>query len=540
MKKNLFYLFCSLIIILQLSACAVGPNYVKPRVVIPAKFKENTQGWKIATPQDERDRGHWWKIFRDPQLNALEAKLNISNQNIAMAVEQYRQALALVDEARANYFPVLTGSASVTTQKQGSSGVSSLNRFQSPTGTSSTSSTTTTPSTTTGTSTSAVGLSTSTSGSNIFTTHSVGITASWEPDIWGGIRRMVEAAKAGAQASRAQLASIRLSAQGSLAQMYFQLRALDTDQKLLDDTVKAYKKSLKLTQNQYAAGTVARTNVIQAQTQLESAQSSAINNGIARAQFEHAIAVLIGKPPALFSMPPRPLTATPPRIPMQIPSVVLERRPDVAQAERLMAQANAQVGVAIYAYYPTLTLQGTANFVGKNLSNWFSLPALSWAVGPQLAGTIYNGGLFAAQVRAACANYYSTVASYRQIVLAAFQDVEDNLVSLRILNKQAVVQNKAAADAQWALRLVMNQYKAGTVDYTAVIVAQVTAFNAQKAADDITGQRMVSAVGLIKALGGGWDSAMLKYAVSDCCGRKEKMFEKRSHAKRPVVKKPIN
>lgn len=475
-----------------LSACKVGPNYVKPDAPVPVTFKEaRSKDWKIAQPKDLADRGEWWKLFRDPELNTLENKLNRNNQTVKNAEANYQQALALVDEARANYFPTLTGSASLTRQRQ-VSGSSNFTSTSTSGSVSSGSATTGSPNT----------------GSNAHysTTHSLVLNASWEPDIWGQYRRTVEASVAGAQSSAALLAATRLSAQGSLAQYYFELRALDTDQKLLNDVAKAYRKTLTMTKNEYASGTVSEADVLQAQSQLDSAQSLAINNHITRSQYEHAIAVLIGEPPANFSLPFHPLTEAPPNVPLMLPSDLLERRPDIAQAERAIAQANAQIGVDTAAYFPALTLSGSASVVGLNYSNWFSMPALGWSVGPQLAETILDGGLRSATIAAARATYQADVATYRQTVLAAFQDVEDNLVSQRLLKEQAVVQNRAAASAMKALKITLNQYQAGIVPFANVIIAETTAYNAQKSATDITGLRMTAAVGLIKALGGGWSA----------------------------------
>lgn len=492
--------FVLLCFILTIAACTVGPDYVTPGVIMPDKFKEakgkrvmgpkSTQ-WKIAEPRDDIDRGQWWKIFKDPKLNQLEAQLNISNQTIATAAANYVQACELANEARAGYFPTLVGSQSILRQK-GTGGSTSF-VSTTPTGT-----------------TASGSVATSGVGGKIFTSHSYILNATWEPDIWGLVRRTVEAGEAGAQASAALLASTRLSAQASLAQFYFELRALDKDQQLLNETVAAYKEALKLTKNQYASGVASQADIVQAQSQLETAQAQAINNGINRAMYEHAIAVLIGTPPACFSLPFHPLAQTPPPIPLEIPCELLERRPDVAQAERLMAQANAQIGVAVAAYYPTLSLTAVASVFARG--EIFKIPLLAWSYGEQLTETIYDAGLRAATVRAAEAGYQSKVASYRQTVLAAFQDVEDNLSTLRILADQAVAENKAAASARQALRIVLNQYRAGTVAYTSVIVAQNAAFAAEKNAADVTGLRMTAAVGLIKALGGGWDVCQISCA----------------------------
>jgi NodT family efflux transporter outer membrane factor (OMF) lipoprotein len=349
------------------------------------------------------------------------------------------------------------------------------------------------------------GASTSTNSSGPFTSHSLLLNALWEPDIWGSVARTVEASEAGAEASAAQIALTRLSAEASLAQFYFELRAVDKDQQLLSDTVRDYKHALQLTQNRYTAGVAARADVVQAQAQLESATALAINNHINRALYEHAIAVLIGQPPSAFAIKFKPLTALPPEIPITIPAVMLERRPDVAQAERLMAQANAQIGIAIAAYFPTLSLSASGSVQNLGYAHWFSLPALNWSVGPQLAETLFDGGLRQATTAAARHNYEATVGSYRQIVLAAFQDVEDNMASLRILHTQAIAQYKAAASAREAVKLIINQYKAGTLAYSDVITAQTTAYNAEKSAADVRGLQMTAAVGLIKSLGGGWN-----------------------------------
>ncbi|TAK78203.1 MAG: efflux transporter outer membrane subunit [Gammaproteobacteria bacterium] len=493
MRYNKNVLLISFTVFL-ITSCEVGPDYVRPTVTTPVAFKEakGNKDWKVAAPCDDKDRGEWWKIFHDPELNHLEDQLNHSNQTILNAAANYEEAKALVDEARANYFPTLVGTATLTREKQ-SSGSSSF-----------------VSSSTTGTATSTqTGTATSTSGSspsnNISTTHSLVLDGTWEPDMWGSVRRSVEASQAGAESSAALLASTRLSQQASLAQYYFELRGIDTDQKILNDTVAGDQRSLALTRHQYKSGVAALADVVQAQSALEAAQAAAINNGITRAQYEHAIAVLIGVPPADFALLPSPSNIAPPAIPLEVPSALLERRPDIAQAERLMAQANAQIGVAIAAYFPTLTLNASATMNGQNYNRWFSMPNLGWSYGPQLAETILDGGLRKATVAASRATYQASVASYRQTVLTAFQDVEDNLASLRILKDEAVVQEKAVASARLALRLVINQYKSGTVPYSSVITAQLTAYTAEKNAADINYLRMTAAVGLIKALGGGWD-----------------------------------
>jgi NodT family efflux transporter outer membrane factor (OMF) lipoprotein len=459
----------------QLAGCAVGPNYTRPNAEIPASYKEAVPGWKVAQPADQHDRGDWWTIYNDAELNALEDKLNTSNQTIAQYAAAYRQARALVGEARAAYFPIISGSAGLTRSGTGSSNANSTVNTR----------------------------------SGVNNSYNLQLDASWEPDLWGKVSRTVGAQEAGQQGAAATLANARLSAQGTLAQTYFSLRSLDAMQKLLDDTVAAYGRSLKLTQNQYAQGVAGRSDVIQAQTQLQSAQAAAIDNGIARAQDEHAIAVLVGEPASSFSIPPTPLTATPPAVPAQMPSALLERRPDIAAAERAAKAANEQIGVAIAAFFPSLTLSASGGFQNSVLSQLLSTPARFWTLGPQLAGTIFDGGLREAQTNAARAAYDQDVAVYRQTVLAAFQDVEDNLASQRILEQEIGVQQQAVDSARQALDIVTNQYKSGTVGYLNVLTAQTTAFTAEQKLASLAGQRMVSSVGLVKALGGGWDVSQM-------------------------------
>jgi NodT family efflux transporter outer membrane factor (OMF) lipoprotein len=466
-----------------LAACAVGPDYKRPDTEIPASFKEAAPGWKVAQPADQHDRGDWWTIYDDPQLNALQDKLNAANQTIAQFAANYRQARALVGEARAAYFPTIGASAGATRSGNGAS-----------TGGNAT---------------------TATSRAGIGNSFNVQLDASWEPDLWGSVTRTVNAQKAGQQGAAADLANARLSAQATLAQTYFSLRALDSTQKLLDDTVAAYQRSLQLTQNQYASGVAARSDVIQAQTQLQSAQAAAIDNGVQRAQDEHAIAVLIGVPASVFSLPPMPLTATPPAVPAQMPSALLERRPDIASAERKAAAANEQIGVAIAAFFPSLTLSATGGFENSVFSQLLTLPSRFWTLGPQLAGTIFDAGLRKAQTEAARAAYDADVATYRQTVLTAFQDVEDNLASQRILEQEIVVQRQAVDSARQALAIVTNEYKAGTVGFVNVLTAQTTAFTAEQKLESLAGQRMVSSVGLVKALGGGWDVSQMNRETGD-------------------------
>ncbi|MDR5855926.1 efflux transporter outer membrane subunit [Caballeronia sp. LZ062] len=462
---------------LLIAGCAVGPDYQRPSTPMPAAFKEAPEGWKIAQPADRADRGDWWTVYNDSRLDDLETRLNQSNQTIAQYAAAYRQARALVGEARAAYFPTIGLSASAS--RAGSA-------------------------TSSGTTTTAFS-----NRSRVSNDYSLALDASWEPDLWGNIGRAVTAQKAGQQGAAADLANARLSAQATLAQTYFQLRALDAQQKLLDDTVAAYQQSLKLTQNQYAQGIVARSDVIQAQTQLQSAQAAAIDNGVARAQYEHAIAVLVGEPASTFALPAMPLDATPPTVPTAMPSALLERRPDIASAERKAAAANEQIGIEIAAYFPTLTLSAQGGFESSVLSQLLRAPSRFWTLGPDIAATIFDGGLRAARTEAARAAYDQDVATYRQTVLTAFQDVEDNLASLRILEQEVVVQQQAVQSAQQALAIINNQYKAGTVAFISVLTAQTTAFTAEQKLANIAGQRMVASVGLVKALGGGWDVAQM-------------------------------
>jgi NodT family efflux transporter outer membrane factor (OMF) lipoprotein len=461
-----------------LAGCAVGPDYHRPAAPSAASYKETPAGWKVAQPADQADRGPWWAIYGDARLSALMDQLDRSNQTVAQFAAAYRQARALVAQARAAYFPTVGLSASASrsgqqlSSRSGSFGSAGAR--------------------------SAIG--------NAF---NVALDASWEPDLWGKVSRTVAAQQAGQQGAAADLANARLSAQATLAQTYYQLRALDALQKLLDDTVSAYAQALKLTQNQYAQGVVARSDVIQAQTQLQSAQAAAIDNGVARAQDEHAIAVLVGESPSTFSIPSIPLDAEPPSVPVGVPSELLERRPDIAAAERRTAAANEQIGVAIAAYFPSLTLSAQGGYQSSVLSQLFTLPSRFWSVGPQLAATLFDAGLRRAQTEAARAANDQQAAVYRQTVLGAFQEVEDALASQRILAQEIVVQRQAVDSAKQALAIVTNEYKAGTVAYVSVLTAQTTAFSAEQKLASLAGQRMVSSVGLVKALGGGWDVARI-------------------------------
>ena len=462
--KKLLMLKILLVILMLISGCSVGPDYKRPDAPVPSSFKE-LKGWREALPRDLEIRTKWWEAFGDSILNSLEEQVNVSNQSIALAESQYRQAQALVQLARANYFPVVNAGASYTRSLPAGGGgtYSAVDQQQ------------------------------------------VSLNASWEVDLWGKVRRQVESSSASAEASFADLQAMRLSMQTELALNYFQLRILDAQKKNLEEAVAAYGKALELTQNRYNAGVAAKADVAAAQTQLKSAQAQAIDVGVQRAQLEHAIAILTGKPPADFSLPLVTFIAPQIKIPVGIPSDLLERRPDIASAERKMAAANAQIGVAKAAYYPSLSLSGSLGYASTELASLFTSPSFFWALGPTaLAATLFDGGARKAQTEQAMAAYDGTVAFYRQTVLAGFQDVEDNLAALRILNEEAQSQELAVKSAQESAILTTNQYKAGIVSYLNVVTVQTIALTNERAAISISGQRLNAAVLLVKALGGGW------------------------------------
>jgi NodT family efflux transporter outer membrane factor (OMF) lipoprotein len=455
-----------------LGGCSVGPDYVRPAVETPAAYKE-AGNWKPAEPKDDINHGKWWEVFNDPLLSSLQEQVDISNQNLAKAESQYRQALALVQSARAGYYPTVTGGVSNTRLRSSATTVA-------------------TP-------------SVAPISRGVVTNHNLPFQASWEADVWGKISRTVEANVASAQASARDLAAARLSAQATLAQSYFQLRSFDAQQQLLEDTVTAYEKSLRLVQNQYAAGIVAKADVVQAQVQVKTTQAQAIDVGVQRAQLEHAIALLVGKPASGFSIARSPLTAFTPPVPAGLPSELLERRPDIAAAERRMAQANAQIGIAKAAYFPSLTLSASGGYQSAALVDWLTAPSRYWSFGTAIAETLFDGGLRRAQTDQAIAAYDANVAAYRQTVLTGFQQVEDGLATLRVLEQEAEVQGDAVALAEQALALALNQYKAGTVNYLNVVVTQATALANQRTAADIHGRRVIASVQLVTALGGGWE-----------------------------------
>jgi len=442
-----------------LAACAVGPDYRPPTVGTTPVFKE-LGNWQPSEPLDALQRGPWWQIFKDPVLDQLEQQVVVSNQTVKAAAAAYEQALALVAQSRAGYWP----SEAVTAGKE---------RGQ-------------------------------TGAAPIHSSDLAGATASWEMDIWGQIRRGAEGSSANARASAAALGAAQLSSQAALATAYFQLRAQDALRRLLDDTVAGEEQSLKIAQNRYAAGVAAKADVVTAQTQLLGSQAQQLNSGIQRAQLEHAIAVLTGQVPAAFALVLAPMPAAVPTVSAGIPATLLERRPDVAEAERKVAAANAQIGVARAAYFPSLTLSGSDNYSGGPLSRLINVPNRVWSFGPALAASLFDGGLRRAQSRQAWAGYNASVANYRQSVLSAFQQVEDNLVAMRILEQQAVVEEQAVKAAHEAEALILNQYKAGTVPYSSVIAAQTTTFASEQAALSVLQERLSTSIAMIVAVGGGW------------------------------------
>ena len=459
-----------LVCIFLLSGCAVGPDYKRPDIPISASFKE-LEGWRDARPQDDLPRGQWWSVFGDPELDRLLARVDVSNQNVRAAEARVRQARALVAQARAGIFPAVNANASA-------------NRSKSP-------SLSNDPSFATG----------------AVNTYNASLSTSWEVDLWGRLRRSLEAGDASWKASEAELEAAKLSARAALAQAYFNLRAADSTRRLLEDTVAAYRKSLELTENRYKAGVVPRVDVVQAEVQLKSTQAQLIDLGVERAQFEHAIALLVGEPPANFALAPMQAVIALPALPVGLPSTLLERRPDIAAAERAVAAANARIGVAQAARYPTLNLTGTYGSRSATLGDLFTAPSRLWSIGAAAVAPLFDAGLRKAQSEQAIAVYDEEVAGYRQTVLTAFQEVEDNLAALRILDEEARLQREVVAAAQRAVELTNNQYQAGVVSYLNVITAQATLLSNQRAEANILSRRLTASVVLVRALGGGWSAA---------------------------------
>jgi len=479
-RKNRFAGGFPLIGALLLTGCSVGPKYAKPTTPAPPEYKELPQNWKSAQPSDQFAKGKWWEVFHDEQLNALEEHINVSNQTLKAAQEQFQQARAAVRINRSFQYPTVTGGVSVTHNRL------SANR---PNG--------------------------SLATTNNYTDLQLPVDASYEADVWGRVRKTVEAARASAQASAADLENVSLSLHAELASDYFQLRALDSEEDLLNSTVAAYQKALELTQNRYSGGIASQVDVAQAQTQLETTQAQAIDLGVQRAQFEHAIAVLIGQPASTFTLPPATMNLNPPVIPTGLPSDLLERRPDVSGNERRMAAANAQIGIARAAYFPTITLGATGGFESTSITNWFNGPSGFFSVGAAAVQTLFDAGRRRAISDQAKAAFNESAANYQQSVLGAFQEVEDSLAALRLLEGEAKTQDAAVASAQHSLELSNNRYKGGVATYLEVITAQSTALSDQRVAVQIAGRRMTAAVSLIKALGGGWTTADLPTVGKD-------------------------
>ncbi len=445
-----------------LASCAIGPEYERPVVEMPAAFKEAAGEWVVAQPRDMAPKGEWWKAFGDPVLDGLMQQVSVSNQTLQAAEARYRQARVAVQSARAGLFPSVGASAGASRSRRGEGGASS--------------------------------------------SYDIGLDARWEIDLWGRVRRLVEASRAGEAASAADLENARLSLQAQLAINYFQLRSTDAQRTLLEDTVKGFEASLKVTQNRYRAGVAARVDVVQAETQLKSTQAQAIDLRATRASLEHAIAVLVGKAPSSFALEPAKLEARVPGIPPGLPSTLLERRPDIAAAERRVAAANARIGVAQAAYFPALDLAGSAGFASGSLSSLLSAPSQVWSLGLGLAGTLLDFGARAANVETARAAYDETVAHYRQTVLAAFEEVESNLAAVRWLAEEEQIQQEAARLARESVVLTVNQYKAGTVSYLNVVQVQATQLSEERQTVQLQARRLAAAVALIRALGGGWQS----------------------------------
>jgi NodT family efflux transporter outer membrane factor (OMF) lipoprotein len=460
-------LAASVLITSSLAGCMVGPDYVRPSVAVPTAYKE-MRGWKPARPADDLDRGAWWRVIRDPTLDKLERQVVIGNQNLAQAEAAYRQAKALVGEAKAGLFPTVTGTGDVT--RQNNRGIYA-------------------------------------------TTSTAEAAADWELDLWGRIRRDVESQTAAAQAGAADVASAQLSAEATLATLYIQLRYQDSLKRLLADTVVAYQHSLEIVKNQNAAGITSPSDVYAAQTQLENAQAALIGVDRDRATYEHAIAVLMGLPPADVSIARGALPNDNPNIPVSVPSTLLERRPDIAAAERRMQAANAQIGVATAAFFPDISLSGAIGAASAS-ANLFHAAKELWSIAASGAQTLFDGGLRAATVEATRAAYEEAVASYRQTVLTAFQNVEDDLSSTRVLRRQLVAQQAALRDARQSMEVALREYQAGTTAYTTVLNAQTTTLATEQAVLALRQARLLTTVDLVKALGGGWSTKDLPSATA--------------------------
>ena len=478
-----WWMTCLCAAVLEFTGCAVGPKYKPVSVPTPPAYKE-MGNWKTAQPNDQNLGGNWWEIFQDPQLNALEQQINVSNQNLKMAVAQYQQSRAALRYVRAEYYPTVTASPSATREKYSQNRPPQTSIFDGIT----------------------------------FNDFVVPLNLSYQVNAWGRVSRNVESYREQAQASAADLAVVNLSMHAALAVDYFAARTLDAEEKLLKDTVAQYEQAYQLNEDRYQGGLASEVEVEQARTILETTRAQMVDVGVARAQYEHAVAVLVGKPPANLTLPPLPLTTPPPPIPVGIPSELLERRPDVAASERRVASANAQVGLAKTAYYPLVNILGTGGFESGTITTLLQGPSALWSVGASAAMTVFDVGRRRALNDQAKAAYDTSVASYRETVLSAFQQVEDNLAALRILEQEAGVQATAVQAAERSLDLSNTRYEGGVTSYLEVITAQNAALSDEVTAVNILGRRMSSAVLLIEALGGGWDRSSLP-PRPECCGK---------------------
>jgi len=472
-----------LALLVLVTGCTVGPNYRTPVVETPSAYKE-AANWKAAQPNDQNLGGNWWTIFHDPQLDALELQVNVSNQNLKEAAAQYQQARAALRYYRADYYPTVTAGLSGTRERISSRRPPASSIFDGIT----------------------------------YNDYVLPVDFSYQVDVWGRVRRTVESYREQAQATAADLATINLSLQADLAIDYFQARSLDAEEHLLTSTVKDYQDALDLTESRYQGGLSSEVEVQQAKTQLDTTQAMAVDVGVLRTQYEHAVAILIGKPPAEFGLPPLPLTAPPPSVPISLPSELLERRPDIAAAERRVAAANAQIGVAQSAYYPVIGLTGGGGFETSSITTLLNGPSGLWSIGASALGTVFDVGRRRAYTDEARAGYDAQVAAYRESVLTGFQQVEDNLAAVRILENEAKVQDDAVVAAQRSLDLSNMRYTGGVTSYLEVIIAQSAALADEVTAVNILGRRMADTVLLIQALGGGWDRSSLPQRP-ECCGK---------------------
>ncbi len=464
------------------TGCAVGPKYKVPAVTAPPAYKESAN-WKPAQPNEQQLGGNWWEIFQDPQLNTLEQQINVSNQNLKAAVAQYQESRAALRYVRADYYPTVTAAPSAA-REQYSNNRPPQSSFD--------------------------GLT--------FNDFVLPVNVSYQANVWGRVSRNVESNRAQAQATAADLAVVNLSMHATLAVDYFAARTLDAEEKLLKDTVAQYQQAYQLNEDRYQGGLGSEVEVEQAKTILQTTRAQLVDVGVARAQYEHAVAVLVGEAPAEFTLPPLPLTTPPPPIPIGVPSELLERRPDIAAAERRVAAANAQIGLAETAYYPLVNMVGTGGFESGSITTLLQGPSAMWSVGASVVQTLFDGGRRRAATDEAKASYDSSVASYRQTVLTGFQQVEDNLAALRILEQEAGVQASAVEAAQRSLDLSNSRYEGGVTSYLEVITAQNADLSDELTAVNILGRRMASAVLLIEAIGGGWDRNSLPQRP-ECCGK---------------------